>query len=209
METLLSASTTKQSGIAGTVAPRNFSPSQAGTSFRRHKHIQISQLSARENYPNWHGVCTLISVGSTRARGGSDNAKVLGYCDIVDDAERLGLFRAANGYPDRKQPCEAAPDDRYGTEVQLQIAEGQLSRIDSENDFIWVKMSDGKEMQFSYTLMTDVEGADDDVEGLVDDVEALAKGTQVRVHYKPGIDKDVLSDDEINTAAKIEVDRAL
>jgi hypothetical protein len=93
--------------------------------------------------------------------------------------------------------------------TQSQIAEGNVSRIDKKNDFIWVKTTDGKEMRFSYTLMTDVQGAANGVEGLVDNVEALAPGTQVRIHYKPGIDTDVLSDDEVNQVSKIEVDRAL
>ena len=111
-----------------------------------------------------------------------------------------------------KEPA-AAPraDDPYQAEsrAELQIAEGQLVRIDSKNDLIWVKLPDGKEMQFSYTLMTDVEGGGDATEGLVDDVEAIAKGTTVRVHYKPGVDRDVLSADEVNPAVKIEIARAL
>src|SRR5688572_5534954 len=86
----------------------------------------------------------------------------------------------------------AQADDSYRADsaADVQIAEGQLVRIDNKNDFIWLRMPDGKEMQFSYTLMTDVEGGGDAAEGLVDDVEAIAKGSNVRVHYKAGVDRD-------------------
>ena len=102
-----------------------------------------------------------------------------------------------------------AGDDRYESQMETQIAEGQLVRIDKDNDFIWVKTLSGDEMQFSYGMTTDVEGAGDEVEGLVDDVEALPQGTQVRVHYRPGVDEDILSDDDINSIVKIEVSRPL
>jgi hypothetical protein len=104
---------------------------------------------------------------------------------------------------------EAGAYEDYSTSREVSIAQGQLARIDSDNDFIWVKMPDGQEMQFSYTFMTEVEGVGEAAEGLVDDVESIPQGSDVRVHYEAGVDEDVLSDDEINTAVKIEIERAL
>jgi hypothetical protein len=92
--------------------------------------------------------------------------------------------------------------------AELAVAEGQLSRIDADADQLWVKMPDGSEMQFSYGMMTDVEGAAGQAEGLVGDVEDIKQGTQVRVHYRPGVDEDVIGDDDINNAIRIEVGAA-
>src|SRR5688500_17597057 len=65
---------------------------------------------------------------------------------------------------------EPVADNRSPTGAmgEVQIAEGQLLRTDAKEDFIWVKTTDGREMKFSYTMMTEVEGEDKDkVESLV------------------------------------------
>ena len=97
----------------------------------------------------------------------------------------------------------AGPSDQAFSQTQsdeIAFAEGELLRVDDEKDMIWIRTSNGAEMQFSYTLTTDVVGAAESLEGL-----AKTTGQRLRVHYKPGVDKDLLTSDEINTAVKIEV----
>jgi hypothetical protein len=63
--------------------------------------------------------------------------------------------------------------------IDLEIAEGKLSRLDVENQLLWLKAADGNEMYFSYTRNTRVTGTDDAVEGL-----ANLNGSTLRVHFQ-------------------------
>jgi hypothetical protein len=121
----------------------------------------------------------------------------------------LLLSLAGVSCTERSRETTAAQDVRdnaaEGTSSETWIAEGQLTRIDKDKDMVWLKKADGEEMQFSFTMTTDVEGAGEEVEGLVDDVESLTPGSNLRIHYRPGRDEDVVGDDEVNTAVKIEV----
>ena len=76
-------------------------------------------------------------------------------------------------------------------EAALQEAEGALSKVDSQMKLIWIKTSDGKEMQFDYNMDTHVEGAET-VEGL-----AKMSGNNVRVRFR--------AEDKGNVAVHIEV----
>jgi len=93
-------------------------------------------------------------------------------------------------------PSSAAREKTPPTPQQeqaLQIAEGTLSRVDSQKQFIWIKTMDGNEMQFSYTNDTQVEGSGNTAEGL-----AKMSGNILRVHYRTEIGG-------IQTAVKIEI----
>jgi hypothetical protein len=98
---------------------------------------------------------------------------------------------------------------------QIQIAEGQIVNIDAERSFVWVKLQDGgDEIFFRYTPDTQVQGFGDLAEGLTDKLTAdslhdIAKGTTVRIHYRPDADPVVPYNAAINTAVKIELDRPL
>ena len=60
-------------------------------------------------------------------------------------------------------------------------AEGEMSRIDSQKQLLWIKTADGTEMQFSYTKDTPVVGGSNSVEGLND---LSGKGSQLKVQYE-------------------------
>ncbi len=77
-------------------------------------------------------------------------------------------------------------------ESALQIAEGALSKVDTQKQLLWIKGKDGKEMQFSFNPETKVEGAGGTVEGL-----AKMSGSDLKVHYR--------TEGEIHTAVRIEV----
>jgi len=74
----------------------------------------------------------------------------------------------------------------------LRTAEGDLSKVDTEKQLIWIKSEDGKELQFSYSKQTEVQGAGDSVEGL-----AGLSGTHLKIQY------EIVGG--INNAVKIEV----
>lgn len=44
--------------------------------------------------------------------------------------------------------------------------QGELSRVDDVKQFLWIKRSDGKEMEFKYTSQTQVTGGDNSIQGL-------------------------------------------
>ena len=75
-----------------------------------------------------------------------------------------------------KQASPSAPKQ----DVALS-AEGEMSRIDSQKQLLWIKTADGTEMQFSYTKDTPVVGGSNSVEGLND---LSGKGTHVKVQYE-------------------------
>lgn len=77
-------------------------------------------------------------------------------------------------------------------ETDLQIAEGDLSKVDAQRQLFWIKKSDGEEMQFLFNNETQVEGADKTVEGL-----ASKSGSHLIVHYK--------AEGATNMASRIEV----
>jgi hypothetical protein len=98
---------------------------------------------------------------------------------------------------------------------QIQIAEGQIVNIDAERNLVWVKLQDGgDQVFFRYTPDTQVQGFGDLAEGLtdkmtVDSLQDVAKGTTVRIHYRPDAELLVPYNAAINTALKIELDRPL
>src|SRR3990172_1105431 len=73
-----------------------------------------------------------------------------------------------------------------------EIAEGKLSKVDTQQQQIWIKTQDGKEMQFSFDKDTKVEGAEGTGEGM-----AKMSGNDLKVHYRSAAG--------VNTAVKIEV----
>jgi hypothetical protein len=64
-------------------------------------------------------------------------------------------------------------------EAALQIAEGDLTKVDAKRQMIWIKTSDGREMRFLFNNETQVEGADKSVEGL-----ANTSGSHLTIHFK-------------------------
>ena len=84
---------------------------------------------------------------------------------------------------------QSAPAEQV---VATEIAEGKLSKVDTQLQQIWIKTQDGKEMQFSFDKDTQVEGAGGTVEGL-----AKMSGNDLKVHYRSAAG--------INSAVKIEV----
>ncbi|PYV85718.1 MAG: hypothetical protein DMG05_22135 [Acidobacteria bacterium] len=74
---------------------------------------------------------------------------------------------------DRQQ--QAAPAQ---AQEKLQAFEGELAKVDATAKRLWVKGSDGKEMEFGYNEQTQIIGAGGSVEGL-----ATMSGTRVKVHY--------------------------
>jgi hypothetical protein len=86
---------------------------------------------------------------------------------------------------DRQQ--QAAPAQ---AQEKLQAFEGELAKVDATAKRLWVKGSDGKEMEFGYNEQTQIIGAGGSVEGL-----ATMSGTRVKVHY----------DEASKTASAIEV----
>ncbi|MBI4458666.1 MAG: hypothetical protein HY648_01240 [Acidobacteria bacterium] len=77
-----------------------------------------------------------------------------------------------------EQPLTAQDEATTPRESDMLIAEGSLSRVDSDGKFLWIKTSDGKELQFSYDDDTEmVEG--ETVEGL-----ANKSGSELKVHYR-------------------------
>lgn len=101
-------------------------------------------------------------------------------------------FFAAPGQDDYGRPLLA----QVTPPVQEQTAEGQLLRVDAQQKLLWIKMIDGKEMQFSYNEQTQVEGTQDGVEGL-----ARMSGRNLTVQYQ--------SVGGTNTAVKIILEPAL
>lgn len=83
-------------------------------------------------------------------------------------------------------------------ETAQQVAEGELSKIDAQRQLIWIKTSDGNEMQFSYNKDTQVEGAGKTVEGL-----AKMSGTHLVIHYQAEGGANMLS--RANMASRIEI----
>jgi hypothetical protein len=61
---------------------------------------------------------------------------------------------------------------------QLKSAEGELSRVETRNQLLWIKTADGKEMEFAYTDQTKVEGTGGSVEGL-----ANMSGSFLKIQY--------------------------
>jgi len=74
---------------------------------------------------------------------------------------------------EQKQP---APAQAQG---KLQTFEGELSKVDATAKKLWVKGSDGKEMEFGYNEQTQIIGAEGSIEGL-----ATLSGTRVKVHFE-------------------------
>lgn len=91
-------------------------------------------------------------------------------------------------------PAWAAPlqDTATQQQSQVQMAEGELVRVDTDAKTIVIKTEDAKEAQFTYTADTEVTGAESGTAGL-----ATSAGSHVTVHFK--------LDGESRTATKIEV----
>ncbi len=81
-----------------------------------------------------------------------------------------------------------APNEKPG-DLKL---EGELTAIDPQNHFLWVRSSDGRQMRITYTAQTEIVGAGESSEGLMD-----RNGSQVRVFYQ------ILAG--VNVATKIEI----
>jgi hypothetical protein len=105
-------------------------------------------------------------------------------------------WSAQSGSPSGKQqePLQA-PQDKPKGEAALQTAEGELTRMDADKQLIWIRTADDKEMQFSYTKQTAVEGTGGTAEGLGE-----MKGSYLTIDYK--------SEGGVNTAVKIAVQPA-
>ena len=73
---------------------------------------------------------------------------------------------------------------------RMQIYMGELTKVDATAKTIWVKGSDGAEMDFLYNEQTQIIGAEGGVEGL-----ATESGSPVKVYF----------DQQSKTALKIEV----
>jgi hypothetical protein len=57
--------------------------------------------------------------------------------------------------------------------------QGELARVDDAKQLLWIKRSDGKEMQFQYTSQTQVTGGDNSIQGLAD-----MNGSQLVIQYQ-------------------------
>ena len=84
-------------------------------------------------------------------------------------------------------------------ETAQQVAEGELSKIDAQRQLLWIKTSDGNEIQFSYNKDTQVEGAGKTVEGL-----AKMSGNHLVIRYQAEGSANVASRGA-NMASRIEV----
>ena len=95
------------------------------------------------------------------------------------------------------QSYGSAPKDTQASPSKsaAQTVEGELSRVDSQKQQLWVKKADGTEMQFSYANDTPIEGASGTAEGLS---SMSDKGTQVKIEYE---DKG-----SVHTATKISIE---
>ncbi len=61
---------------------------------------------------------------------------------------------------------------------EVKIAEGELVKVDLENQTLTIKMENGDEMQFLYNSDTAVEGRENGIQGLSSDA-----GTRLTVRY--------------------------
>jgi len=86
---------------------------------------------------------------------------------------------------------EEKPNPSQQEEQAIQIAEGTLTKVDVHELSFWIKTPEGKEMQFTYTPFTQVEGGGEPA-GL-----AGMTGSDLKVHYKV--------DGSTNAAIRIEV----
>jgi hypothetical protein len=57
--------------------------------------------------------------------------------------------------------------------------QGELFRVDDAKQLLWIKRSDGKEMEFTYTNQTQVTGGDNSIHGL-----AKMSGSQLQIQYQ-------------------------
>lgn len=92
------------------------------------------------------------------------------------NAHGLSVQRSATGSQNKGAPNNPAGPEQ---DLDLQLAEGELSKIDAQKQLLWIATADHKEIQFSYTTQTKVEGADDSVEGL-----SGMSGSHLKIHYK-------------------------
>ena len=90
----------------------------------------------------------------------------------------VGIAGAAwsQSYGSAPKETQASP-----SKSAAQSFEGELSRVDSQKQQLWVKKADGTEMQFSYTKDTPIEGASGTAEGLS---SMSNNGTQVKIDYE-------------------------
>ena len=84
----------------------------------------------------------------------------------------------------QKQPAQAQAQGK------LQTFDGELAKVDASAKRLWVKGSDGKEVEFGYNEQTQIIGAEGSIEGL-----ATMSGSRVKVHF----------DEASKTAAAIEI----
>jgi hypothetical protein len=82
----------------------------------------------------------------------------------------------SQSYGSTPQEGQASP-----SRATVKTFEGELSRVDSQKQQLWVKKSDGTEMQFSYTKDTPIEGASGTTEGLS---SMSDHDTQVKIEYE-------------------------
>lgn len=101
--------------------------------------------------------------------------------------------RTAQQQQEEQNP-QAAQGEAAPQEQALQLAEGSLSKVDTQKQFIWIKTQGGKELQFSYNQETKVEGASETVEGLAN---TKMSGSDLKVHYR--------TEGGANIAVRIEV----
>lgn len=92
----------------------------------------------------------------------------------------------------KEQQPQAAQEQPAPREPVLQFAEGALTRVDTQKQFIWIRTQDGKELQFSYNPGTEVEGAGETVEGI-----SNMSGNDLKIYYR--------TEGNSNIAVKIQV----
>ena len=107
----------------------------------------------------------------------------------------LSLLTALPGMAWNLSTTQTTPETKLQAQRQapeVKSAEGELARVDSRNKLLWIKTPDGKEMQFSYTDQTKVQGSGGTVEGLAN----MGK-SQLRIQYQ--------SEGATNVAIQIQV----
>ena len=91
-----------------------------------------------------------------------------------------------------EQRPQAAQEQPAPQEQALQFAEGTLTRVDKQRQFVWIRTQDGNELLFSYIPGTEVEGAGDTVEGF-----SNMSGNDLKIYYR--------TEGNSNIAVKIQV----
>jgi hypothetical protein len=88
--------------------------------------------------------------------------------------------------------AQSAPGADVPQQTQQLSEKGELARVSAEQQLLWIKTADERELQFRFTDETEIVGAEERVEGL-----ATRAGAQVTVDYR--------AEDGVAIATRIEV----